>query len=69
MDDEELRKKMVLKQLSIALAVAGSPCELCYDPQSDTVTIYFSRYCTKRVNVACDSPIAMMMDVLKQGFL
>nr|DAQ02296.1 MAG TPA: hypothetical protein [Caudoviricetes sp.] len=55
--------------LEAALNAAGQKCRLTYIPESECVGVTFPTGVVKIANVAADSSVAMMYDILKQVFL
>ena len=67
---ELLYKKAALERLEVAInTFDDEACFLKLSDDGNTVYINFVGGGTKTVNVHCDSGIAMLYDVLKQGFI
>ena len=67
---ELLQKKAALERLEVAInTFDDEACFLKLSDDGNTVYINFVGGGTKTVNVHCDSGIAMLYDVLKQGFI
>lgn len=66
---EMLKKKAALERLEVAInTFDDEACFLKLSKDGKTVTIQFIGGGTKHVNINGDSGIAMLYDVLKQGF-
>lgn len=64
------RKKNALTRLEWAInTYVDEACRLKLSDDGNTVYINFVGGGTKTVNVHCDSGIAMLYDVLRQGFI
>lgn len=67
-EEDTDRKKVVLYSLLIALRFAHVNCKLEYCEEMETVVISFYDNAAKKiVNVAGDSPAAMLVDIFKQA--
>lgn len=72
MDEERelLYKKAALDRLEVAInTFTDEACFLELSADGNTVTINFIGGGVKTVNIHCDSGIAMLYDVLRQGFI
>lgn len=67
---ELLQKKAALERLEVAInTFTDEACFLDLSNDGNTVTIHFISGRRKTVNIHCDSGIAMLYDVLRQGFI
>lgn len=66
MKENENKKDIVLRlKLLLIRTRAGSDiCDLTLNETQDTVTILFKNGCKRNVNIACDSGIAIIQDVI-----
>jgi len=60
--------QLTLEHFETALYAAGYDVKLEYRPLVEEVVVRFANGHEKHVNVACDSPLAMMKDILRQAF-
>ena len=60
--------QLTLEHLEAALYAAGYDVKLEYQPMVEEVVVKFANGHEKRVNVASDSALAMMKDILRQAF-
>lgn len=56
---------MLLKHLLRATRAGADIEQMELDDDGETVRITFNNQCAKNVNIACDSGIAMIMDVAR----
>ena len=67
---ELLQKKAALERLEVAInTFTDEACLLWLSNDGNTVTIHFIGGGTKTANIHGDSGIAMLYDVLRQGFM
>lgn len=67
---ELLQKKAALERLEVAInTFTDEACFLGLSDDGNTVTIHFIGGGVKTANIHCDSGIAMLYDVLRQGFI
>jgi hypothetical protein len=59
--------QLTLEHFETALYAAGYDVKLEYRPLVEEVVVRFANGHEKHVNVACDSPLAMMKDILRQA--
>ena len=59
---------MMLQHFEAALYASGYDVKLEYRPSSEEVIVEFANGYKKHVNVASDSALAMMKDILRQAF-
>ena len=57
-----------LEHFEAALYAAGYDVQLEYEPIAEEVVVTFANGYKKHVNVASDSALAMMKDILRQAF-
>ena len=60
--------QLTLKHFEVALYAAGYDVQLEYEPIAEEVVVTFANGYKKHVNVASDSALAMMKDILRQAF-
>jgi len=60
--------QLTLEHFETVLYAAGYDVKLEYRPLVEEVVVRFANGHEKHVNVACDSPLAMMKDILRQAF-
>ena len=61
-------KQLILNFLVLVLHQtrdASDVADLIYDPEKETVTVFFTQGGSRTVNVAMDSGVAMIRDVMK----
>lgn len=68
-EDEHQRKRAALTFLQMALCESGEVCKLSIDDKDLFVTVEFPDGYTDKINVAADSCVAMLYDVLEEGFM
>lgn len=67
-DKDLVEKLIVLERLDITLLAAGYPCTLSYNKKLGLVKVIFPNGRERVVNVAFDRHLAMVFDILMQGF-
>ena len=60
--------QLTLEHFEAALYAAGYDVQLEYEPIAEEVVVTFANGYKKHVNVASDSALAMMKDILRQAF-
>jgi hypothetical protein len=60
--------QLTLEHFEAALYAAGYDVKLDYNPLAEEVVVEFANGYKKHVNVASDSALAMMKDILRQAF-
>ena len=60
--------QLTLEHFEAALYAAGYDVQLEYEPIAEEVVVTFANGYKKHVNVASDSTLAMMKDILRQAF-
>jgi len=68
-DKDLVEKLIVLERLEMTLLAAGYPCTLSYNKKLGLVKVIFPDGRERVVNVAFDSHLAMVFDILMHGFL
>jgi hypothetical protein len=59
--------QLTLEHFEAALYAAGYDVQLEYEPIAEEVVVTFANGYKKHVNVASDSALAMMKDILRQA--
>lgn len=54
-----------LKILLVATSAGNHVADLILNEQDEEITVLFTNGCTRTVNIACDSGIAIIKDVIK----